>query len=143
MAFAALNKSSLSPARHERSMRLSDQLCCLTHRFPLVSDNGAAEITASTRSLVCRSGCRIPVVCGIPRFVRSEGYAAGFGGQWKKFRRTQLDSFTGTTISGDRLTRCVGGSLAVLRDKCVLEVGCGAGRFTELLLKAGAWIFAS
>ena len=41
------------------------------------------------------------------------------------------------------MTRCLGGSLDVLRGKSVLEVGCGAGRFTELLLEAGARVFAS
>jgi SAM-dependent methyltransferase len=82
------------------------------------------------------------VVGGIPRFVGLSNYASGFGLQWKTFRQTQLDSFTGTTISKDRLTRCFGGSLDLLRGKSVLEVGCGAGRFTELMLAAGAHVFA-
>jgi SAM-dependent methyltransferase len=78
----------------------------------------------------------------VPRFVESSNYAAGFGLQWKHFSRTQLDSDTGTTISKDRLTRCVGGSLEILKDKSVLEVGCGSGRFTEVMLAAGAKVFA-
>jgi SAM-dependent methyltransferase len=123
-------------------MRVPAELCCLAHRLPLVAKEGTVEITPSTRLLLCRSGCTVSVAHGIPRFVASEGYAAGFGRQWKKFSRTQLDSFTGSTISRDRLTRCLGGSLAVLRDRKILEVGCGAGRFTELLLEAGASVFA-
>jgi len=83
------------------------------------------------------------VVRGIPRFVASDGYASGFGLQWKHFRRTQLDSYTRTTISRDRLTRCLGGSLDVVRGKTVLEAGCGAGRFTELLVGAGARVVAT
>ena len=71
------------------------------------------------------------------------GYANAFGLQWNAFRRTQLDSYSGTTISRDRLTRCLGGSLEPLRGASVLEVGCGAGRFTEVLLEAGARVFAS
>jgi SAM-dependent methyltransferase len=124
-------------------MRLPDELCCPTHGLALVSEEGAVDLKASTRSIVCQSGCRIAVVRGVPRFVGSEGYAAGFGEQWKRFRRTQLDSFTRTTISRDRLTRCLGGSLTVVRDKSVLEAGCGAGRFTEVLLESGARVFAS
>lgn len=124
-------------------MRLPEELCCPAHRHPLLGENGADAATAPAGLLVCPSGCRVPVVRGIPRFVGSEGYAAGFGEQWKKFRRTQLDSYTGTTISRDRLARCLGGSLARLRGKSVLEVGCGAGRFTELLLAAGARVFAT
>jgi SAM-dependent methyltransferase len=124
-------------------MHLPDELRCSAHGFPLASEEGAVDITPSTQSIVCRSGCRIAVVRGVPRFVGSEGYAAGFGKQWKRFGRTQLDSYTCTTISRDRLSRCLGGSLAVVRGKKVLEAGCGAGRFTELLLQSGARVFAS
>jgi SAM-dependent methyltransferase len=124
-------------------LRLPSELCCTDHGLPLMDATGAAQVTQSSRFLTCRAGCRVPVIRGIPRFVASEGYAAGFGRQWKRFRRTQLDSFTGTTISRDRLTRCLGGSHAELRGKTVLEVGCGAGRFTELLLAAGARVFAT
>jgi SAM-dependent methyltransferase len=92
--------------------------------------------------LRCPSGCEIRIVRGVPRFVESSHYAAGFGLQWKHFSKTQLDSDTGTTISKDRLTRCVGGSLEILKDKSVLEVGCGSGRFTEVMLAAGAQVFA-
>ena len=124
-------------------MRLPEEFCCIPHVLRLISDTGGKEIAADSRFLVCQSGCRIPIVGGIPRFVDSEAYAAGFGRQWKMFRRTQLDSFTATTISRDRLARCLGGSLEVVRGKGVLEIGCGAGRFSELLLDAGGRLFAS
>lgn len=90
----------------------------------------------------CPRGCRFPRVRGIPRFVSSDNYAAAFGSQWKAFRKTQLDSHTGTSISRDRLRRCVGGSLDVVRGKLVLEAGCGAGRFTQILLESGATVVA-
>jgi SAM-dependent methyltransferase len=52
---------------------------------------------------------------------------------------TQLDSFTGHPISRDRLRRCLGDALwQTLRGRDVLECGCGAGRFTEVLLAQGA-----
>jgi SAM-dependent methyltransferase len=122
-------------------MRMSDwpEFRCPEHGLPLAADRG--ELTASS-ALTCAGGCRVPVVNDIPRFVDSANYAAAFGLQWKAFRKTQLDSFTGTTISKDRLIRRFGGSLDVLQGKSVLEVGCGAGRFTELLLAAGARVFA-
>jgi glycosyltransferase involved in cell wall biosynthesis/SAM-dependent methyltransferase len=69
-------------------------------------------------------------------------YAASIGLQWKVFSKTQLDSCNGTTISRDRLTRLLGGDLGIVRGKRVLEAGCGAGRFTEILLEAGADVFA-
>ena len=91
----------------------------------------------------CPEGCVFPIVNGIPRFVSTDNYAASFGLQWNSFRRTQLDSFTGTTISRDRLQRIAGGSLDVFRGQDVLEAGCGAGRFTEIMLAAGARVFAA
>src|SRR5262245_40737187 len=92
---------------------------------------------------VCTRGCRYPIVARIPRFVPAPSYADSFGLQWNAFRRTQLDSFTGTTLSRERLTRIAGGALDVFRAKTVLEAGCGAGRFTEVMLEAGARVFAA
>ena len=100
------------------------------------------ESQAAGDGLRCPRGCSFPRVGDIPRFVSSDNYASAFGRQWKAFRRTQLDSYTGTTITRDRLRRCLGGSLDVVRGRLVLEAGCGAGRFTELLLGAGARVFA-
>jgi SAM-dependent methyltransferase len=68
-------------------------------------------------------------------------YADAFGLQWNRFRTTQHDSSTATTISRDRLERCLGG-LERVRGRAVLEVGCGSGRFTEVLLTAGARVLA-
>lgn len=79
-----------------------------------------------------------PIVDGIPRFVDSALYAAAFGFQWQSHSETQLDSKTGWSISRDRLERCIGAPLASIDGLRVLEAGCGAGRFTELLVEAGA-----
>jgi len=102
----------------------------------------ALGLAAAEGALSCTEGCRYAVRDGIPRFVPLESYANAFGLQWNTYARTQLDSYTGTSISRDRLARCLGGSLEAVRGKSVLEVGCGAGRFTELLLAAGARVLA-
>ena len=117
-------------------MKLPTELRCLNHQQHLSTTGGEPS------ELKCESGCSVPVVKGIPRFVNSEHYASAFGRQWNTFRKTQLDSHTGTTISRDRLQRCLGGSLNILKGKSVLEVGCGAGRFTEVMLAASARVFA-
>ncbi len=111
------------------------ELCCPIHKSVL-------RMTVLDSHLCCNSGCTFPVIGNIPRFVSADNYAASFGLQWNQFRRTQLDSYTGTCISRHRLTRCLGGALDVLSGRDVLEVGCGAGRFTEVMLQAGARIFA-
>jgi len=126
-------------------VRIPPELRCVVHGEPLSLQGAFAnsqEVEHAT-ALSCPSGCSVPVVRGIPRFAPSEAYAAAFGWQWKRFRRSQLDSYSGTTISRDRLTRCLGGSLEVVRAKAVLEAGCGAGRFTEILLDAGARVVAA
>lgn len=103
---------------------------CPVHQRPL---------TANGQALKCESGCSYAVRDGIPRFVSSDNYSAAFGSQWKKYRLTQLDSYTGVPISKTRLSRCVGEALwPNLEGKHVLEAGCGAGRFTEGLLAQGA-----
>jgi SAM-dependent methyltransferase len=72
----------------------------------------------------------------------ARNYAEAFGLQWRTYRKTQLDSYTGTTLSRDRARRCLGEDCwaALQRGDLinVLEVGCGAGRFTEILLATGA-----
>lgn len=87
-------------------------------------------------------GQRFPIRHLIPRFVDSDGYAENFGEQWNRFRRTQLDRFNGTTLSRDRLYAGTGWTEDALRDNRVLEAGCGAGRFTQVLLDAGAEVYA-
>lgn len=98
------------------------------------------ELTEDSEQLRCPLGHTFPIVRGVPRFVPSGGYAESFGRQWNRFRLTQLDSHTGLPLSEERALRCLGLADAgrALDGQAVLEVGCGAGRFTEVLLKLGA-----
>lgn len=91
----------------------------------------------------CDKGHKYSNFLNIPRILESENnYADAFGEQWKKFRLTQLDSYSRITLSRDRLYRCLGDELVEsLRQPGhvqVLEAGCGAGRFTEVLLACPA-----
>lgn len=79
---------------------------------------------------------------GIPSFVEDESYVSAFGLQWLKHAKTQLDSHTGLTITRDRLSRMFGPLYSQLDSKIVLEAGCGAGRFTEILLESNSLITA-
>ena len=56
-----------------------------------------------------------------------------WGEQWGKFQLTQFDSYTKKSLSKDRLEFMLGDKIDILEEKKVLEVGSGAGRFTELL----------
>jgi ubiquinone/menaquinone biosynthesis C-methylase UbiE/uncharacterized protein YbaR (Trm112 family) len=83
-----------------------------------------------------------PIVRGIPRFVSSSNYADSFGLQWTKFRRTQLDSFTGVPITARRFYDETGWDAGDIAGKLVLDVGCGSGRFAEVALSANARVIA-
>jgi len=69
---------------------------------------------------------------------KKDDYHDNFGFQWNKFNKLQLDSFNGSTESYDRLIDQSQLSASDFKNKSVLEVGAGNGRFTEVLLKLGA-----
>ena len=98
---------------------------------------GELNITVSGDDIVegeltC-AGCQMayPVVNGIPRFVELNNYASSFGYQWNRFRKEQLDTYNGTTLSADRLWSETGWTKEELKGKWVLDAGCGAGRFLD------------
>jgi len=107
-----------------------------------VSPRTGAALSPDGETLVSTVGERVPVVRSIPRFVASDGYSAAFGLQWNAHALTQLDSSTNAGLSRERLERCLGMPLERLAGLRVLEAGCGAGRFTELMVQAGALVHA-
>jgi len=99
--------------------------------------NRSAIVGFDRDYLIDETGNRFPVINSIPRFIESN-YAGSFGFQWNLFRRTQIDKFNGTSISKTRFFKDTGWSEEDLKGKRILEVGCGAGRFTEIMLEVGA-----
>ena len=88
-----------------------------------------------------KGGRTYPVIDDIPRFVEQTNYADAFGLQWNRYPRVQFDSVTGVPLTRERLERCMGKELfRNLEDRLALEAGCGAGRFTEILLQQGALV---
>lgn len=82
------------------------------------------------------------IVNDIPRFVEKSNYADNFGMQWNKFLTTQLDSANKTSISQDRFYSATGWKEKELKNKWILDAGCGSGRFAEIALSAGAKVVA-
>ena len=74
---------------------------------------------------------------GIPRFVPSKNYASSFGYQWNRFRQEQIDSLNGTRQSEHRLRTETGWEPEWLKGKWILDAGCGAGRFLEVVSRTG------
>lgn len=82
-----------------------------------------------------------PVVNNIPRFVSADNYAHSFGFQWNVHRETQLDSYTGITMTRDRVFSVTGWPQD-MKGQTILEAGSGAGRFTEILAGTGAELYS-
>lgn len=123
--------------------RFLELLCCPACRSELkldASETQSADIkTGHLACLTC--GVRYQIADGIPRFVSAENYASNFGLQWNRFRRTQLDKFSGLDLSARRFFD----TTAWPRDltaELVLDAGCGAGRFSDVALRAGAEVVA-
>lgn len=102
--------------------------------------NESEVIEGTLRDTV--SGQLIPVYNAIPRFVKGSNYADSFGIQWNRYRRIQLDSFNGSTLTRDRFYEGSGWTSRELEGKKVLEAGCGAGRFSETILATGAQLYS-
>ncbi|REJ82307.1 MAG: class I SAM-dependent methyltransferase [Bacteroidetes bacterium] len=107
-----------------------------------VSPNTGEKLISQNGHLVSPGGESFEIVNEIPRFTPSDNYASAFGLQWNTFTRTQLDSETGLDHSLVRIERCLGDKIETLRNKTILELGCGAGRFTEHLVGSGAIVHA-
>ncbi len=76
----------------------------------------------------------IKLVNDIPRTVDQDNYSETFGWQWKKFSKTQIDSIEHDN-SKQRFFNETGFDKQYFKNKIILEVGSGAGRFTDIILK--------
>src|SRR3569832_1095926 len=126
--------------RAEFCQFLACPVCGVELKISHAASMDGDEVTEG--ELQCTSSHLFPITKGIPRFVSKENYASNFGFQWNMFRRTQLDSYSGQAISGNRFWAQSGWKREELAGKRVLDVGCGAGRFVEIALEAGAQVVA-
>jgi SAM-dependent methyltransferase len=107
----------------------------------LISPRTGVPLREADGALVGDDSDHYPVRDGIPRFVETH-YSENFGELWNRFGRVQLDSATGRPLSRNRFYEGTRWRPDELVGERVLEVGCGAGRFTEVLLDAGAEVWA-
>jgi len=73
------------------------------------------------------------------RFVDQQHYTGSFGFQWLKHDKTQLDDSNSTRSEID-FTYKTGLQLEDLAGKLVLDVGCGMGRYAEVVTRWGAHV---
>lgn len=120
-------------------------VACPVCARPLVLDESTQKPSLGDVNdgiLTC-TGCanRFPVESHVPRFVPRDSYASSFGFQWLKHASTQLDGFSGTTISKDRFFKVTKWPKDMI-GQTILEAGCGAGRFTEIAVSTGATVLS-
>ena len=105
---------------HEKYMNL---LCCpeTGEELNLTVEEGKPNGMVVSGKLVSRSGRIYPIVRGIPRFVKSEHYAASFGFEWNHFGNKLV------TLKEDRefLTLIPPIAPEFFKDKVILDAGCG------------------
>lgn len=77
-------------------------------------------------------GAKYQITDGIPRFIELDNYASSFGYQWNLFRKEQIDSHNGTTLSADRFWKETEWTNDEFKGKWILDAGCGAGRFLDV-----------
>lgn len=118
--------------------------CPVTGNKLLLTDALYEGISIRSGWLVAESdpSIRYPIREFIPRFVSISNYADNFGMQWNMFSKTQLDSYSGQKISTNRFWNATKLKPEDINGKWVLDVGCGAGRFAEVALSAGAKVVA-
>jgi ubiquinone/menaquinone biosynthesis C-methylase UbiE len=88
------------------------------------------------------SGNKFEIINEIPRFVDKVNYSESFGFQWNLFDDVQIDNKNQYNISEDRFYENIGIKKHDLKNKKILEVGSGAGRFTEIFLNEKCNLFS-
>ena len=66
---------------------------------------------------------------------KEDNYTENFGKQWQKYNFVQIDKKNNFNISENFIKKILFNNIDILKDKKVLELGCGAGRFTEHITK--------
>jgi len=69
-------------------------------------------------------------------------YTDSFGVQWRKYRYTQIDRYNGTTFSHGHLNAMTFDEPQVFNGQTVLEIGSGAGRYTDHLVDRAAQVIS-
>lgn len=119
--------------------RLLDLLCCpeckVALSLELACYSGDEIVSGMLRCPTCGEG--FPIRDAIPRFVPGDVSVESFSFQWKRWRLTQLDP-ADRRSSESTFQASTGRRPEELAGKLVLDAGCGAGRFTDVVARGGA-----
>ena len=100
----------------------------------LVNPFNGHQLTPNADGLMDNGLVIFPNENGAYRIVKDDNYSENFGYQWNKFAGTQVDKTSKLDISKKRFFAETGWDATDLSGKNILEVGSGAGRFTQIIL---------
>lgn len=113
---------------------LLDILCCPSDRGELIRNDAGG----GSPVLECVKCNRVyPIRNGIPRFVADDQYAGNFSHEWTVHRTTQLDAARQDGLSESTFMQKTGWKPEDVRGRLVLDVGCGMGRFADVVVRWG------
>lgn len=91
-------------------------------------------LTLSDNSLMENGNAIFPLKNGAYRITGDDNYTDNFGFQWNMFSETQIDKISALDMSKKRFFAETGWDKENLSGKNILEVGSGAGRFSQIVL---------
>lgn len=103
-------------------------------QIQLINPYNNTPLHEITGGLEDASGRHFPCKNGAYRFVEDDNYTENFGYQWNKFAQTQVDKSTNIQLSQKRFFAQTGWDKQDLSGRNILEVGSGAGRFSQIVL---------
>ncbi len=100
----------------------------------LVNPKNQLALEPNQDFLVDAQGNTIPQINGIYRFAPQDNYTDNFGFQWNTFQTTQIDRHSHQDQSQERFFKVTAWDQVDLAGQNILEVGSGAGRFSQIVL---------
>ena len=100
----------------------------------LINPFNRHQLTAESSGLTDAGTLIFPYKNGAYRIVPDDNYTDNFGYQWNKFAGTQIDRASELDMSKVRFFAETNWDKEDLSGKNVLEVGSGAGRFSQIIL---------
>ncbi len=101
-----------------------------------INPTNSKEMIQKADELTDEAGNVVHFENGVWKFENDDNYTESFGFQWNKFEKTQIDRFNESIEqSKERFFAVTGWESEDLSGKNVLEVGSGAGRFSQVVLQ--------
>jgi SAM-dependent methyltransferase len=107
----------------------------MAQEITLLNPYNQQTLQVTDKKLTDADGQEFEKIAGAYRLVQDDNYTENFGFQWNKFAQTQIDRFSEqSSQSKTRFFAVTEWDKLDLSQENVLEVGSGAGRFSQVVL---------